>query len=77
MSEIEELTDRQLLERIHRSQAVHEARHESLDALVAKTATAIWGNGKVGLTSKVYLLMSVLGLVGTLVVGLLTHVLLY
>ena len=77
MSEIGKLTDRQLLERIDRSQAVHEAKHEALDGLVAKTATAVWGNGRVGLVSKVYLLMAVLALVTTLAVGLLTHALLY
>ncbi len=77
MSEIGKLTDRQLLEKIDCSQAVHEAKHEALDNLVAKTATAVWGNGKVGLISKVYLLMAVLGLVSVLAVGLLRHALLY
>ena len=69
MTETTGCTDRELLEQIHRSQAVHEATHIEQDKLITKMASAIWGNGNVGLTAKVYLLMGALGGIGTIVTG--------
>ena len=63
------MTDRQLLESMYTKLAVHEAKHEEQDKLISKMASAIWGNGKVGLTAKVYLLMGALGGIGTIGTG--------
>ncbi len=69
------MSDRQLLESMCTNVAVHEAKHEVQDKLIIKMTSAIWGNGKVGLTSKVYLLTCALGAITTVVTGLIVALL--
>lgn len=70
MARVEDMSDRQLLESMHTKIAVHEGKHEIQDDLITKMASAIWGNGHVGLTSKVHLLLSVGTAVTVVVTGL-------
>ena len=76
MSTTSDKTDRQLLEEIHVSQITHDAKHETLDPLIDKLVGAVWGNGRVGLTAKVYLLMAVLGVLSVATVGVVADIVL-
>jgi len=75
MPNLDKMSERQILESMYTKMAVHEAKHESQDVLITNIASAIWGNGKVGLKSKVHLLMAVLGVVSMVVAGVVADVL--
>ena len=76
MASVSDKSYRQLLEEVHTSQIKHEARHEVRDPLLDKCESAIWGNGKVGLKSKVHLLMAAMAIAILVVGGAVTDIIL-